>query len=152
MSCRWTAISEAPEGVIGQGDSYVASASRPEALLDFAERVEAGSKWSSAEIHEMARAVYGTPNRAQIAEAMMAVQGDLSSVVSLLERVLPGANCHGYDKTPKLIEAYVSRNCIPAGEKAWMVEGFHPSSPARALLAATLRALADAHKNQRTTP
>ncbi len=66
--------------------------------------------------------------------------GSLDAVVSLIERKLPEANCHGYDLMPKEVVGYVSRNCIPAGERAWMHEGY-AKTPARALLAACLRAL-----------
>lgn len=83
--------------------------------------------------------------------ARMDVTDSLDAVVSLIEQNLPNANCHGYDLMPKEVVGYVSRNCIPAGERAWMHEGY-AKTPARALLAAFLRAiqaqartLADAH-------
>lgn len=40
----------------------------------------------------------------------------LDAAVALAERVLPDANCHGYDKTERGIEAYVSRNGVKSGD------------------------------------
>jgi hypothetical protein len=78
----------------------------------------------------------------------MPFSGSLDAALALVERVLPEANCHGYDKTPDHVEAYVSRNCAKDGH--WLYEG-RGATPALALLAAMLKALlADARERSDT--
>lgn len=62
----------------------------------------------------------------------------IDAALALAERVLPEMNCIGFDKSPRGVEAYVSRNHVKSGH--WVVVGEHPSSPAPALCLAILRA------------
>ena len=62
----------------------------------------------------------------------------LDAAYALAERVLPEMNCIGFDKTPRGVEAYVSRNNVDSGH--WCVIGWHKSSPAIALCIATIKA------------
>lgn len=144
-----------------------------ECLPELIERVESGAGWEGRENDQLCREIalvmgysYQRPppdSDRPFPSAWFDPEGrhcgfgpphwlrSLDAVVSLIEQKLPEANCHGYDLMPKEVVGYVSRNCIPAGERAWMHEGCG-KTPARALLAACLRALqahagtlADAH-------
>ncbi len=68
-----------------------------------------------------------------------AYTASIDAAVALCERVLPEANCVGFDKTPKETTAYVSRNYCAAGDKPWLIEA-DGKTPALALCAAILRA------------
>jgi len=70
--------------------------------------------------------------------------GSLDAALAFAEAVLPDMNGHGYDKTPNVIEAYVSRNSVPSGH--WLSEGKHRDSVPRAILIATLRAMQEQGK------
>jgi len=61
----------------------------------------------------------------------------LDAALALAERVLPEANCRGFDQTPRGCDAYVSRNNVASG--AWVIEGTAPT-PALALCIAILKA------------
>lgn len=52
----------------------------------------------------------------------------------------PEANCHGYEVGENGVDAYISRNFVPG--KHWYKAAYHKSSPALALTAACLRAMA----------
>lgn len=62
----------------------------------------------------------------------------LDAALALVERVLPEANCVGFDKIPGEISAYVSRNFV--GDGHWYQDATS-HTPALALIAALLRAL-----------
>ena len=68
------------------------------------------------------------------------VTDSLDATIALIERVLPDANCNGFDQTPKVIAAYVSRNCVPRPNH-WYYEGEHKTSIALAFLIALFHAL-----------
>lgn len=58
----------------------------------------------------------------------------LDAAIAFVERVLPAANCHGYDKSPSGVTAYVSRNYVAEGH--WMVAADHKTLALALLLAA----------------
>ena len=66
------------------------------------------------------------------------VTTSFDAAYALAERVLPEMNCIGFDKSPRGVEAYVSRNNVESGH--WFVAGEHPSSPTLALCIATIKA------------
>ena len=67
------------------------------------------------------------------------VTTSLDAALALAERVLPEANCMGFDRDPKGVDAYVSRNCVPRDE-VWLVEA-RAATPALALCLAILKAV-----------
>lgn len=154
-------------------DSYVASASRPEALLDLAAKVEAGEgadrgldalicssvapprimeHWLSVTARYLDPTLWYVSGRGYVSHPHWVDGGgdpgkaqapnytaSLDAVVALLERVLPGWRWTietGQRASASVREEYwhdPSPVCAP--------------TPPRALLAATLRALADANSN-----
>jgi len=64
----------------------------------------------------------------------------IDAALALVERMLPDANCVGYDKTPLRVDAYVSRNNVKSGH--WCEDGWHKSSVPIAILAALFAKLA----------
>lgn len=76
----------------------------------------------------------------------MDITESLDAVRSLIEAKLPEANCHGFDRDPTTVCAYVSRNHVDSGH--WLIEGQHPKEPARALLAAALRAIQESRNDR----
>jgi hypothetical protein len=73
-----------------------------------------------------------------LGETMGHVTNSIDAAYALAEWVLPEMNCVGFDKTPRGVEAYVSRNDVDSGH--WVETGEHPSSPALALCIAILKA------------
>lgn len=61
-----------------------------------------------------------------------------TSIDAALSLVPETANCHGYDRDPKEVVAFVSRNHVKDGH--WLKEGCHPTSVPLALCIAALRA------------
>ena len=57
----------------------------------------------------------------------------IDAALALVERMLPDANCWGFDKVPKDVTAYVSR--INVNEGHWYFEGVHKSAQVALLLA-----------------
>lgn len=72
------------------------------------------------------------------ASSALPVTTSIDAALALAERVLPEMNCIGFDKSPSVVEAHVSRNNVESGH--WFVLGEHPSSPALALCIATIKA------------
>ena len=103
----------------------------PEELLELAKSCEAATE---AEIDGRLSRFFGE-NR------VYAYTSSLNDIIALIERELPQANCHGYDKDPKGATAYVSRNCVSSGH--WLYESDHCATPALALCAAFCRAMAE---------
>lgn len=63
------------------------------------------------------------------------------NVQDAIDHMVPAEmNCHGYDKTPEGVEAYVSRNNVKSGHV--LFEGRNKSDIACAMSAASLRAIA----------
>jgi hypothetical protein len=62
----------------------------------------------------------------------------IDASLALVGRLLPGANCVGFDKDPRDVTAYVSRNHVAEGH--YFVEGV-AATPPLAILAALLSAL-----------
>ena len=67
-----------------------------------------------------------------------AYTNSIDAALALAERILPEANCMGFDSDPRGADAYVSRNEVPR-EQIWLVEA-RAKTPALALCAAILRA------------
>ena len=62
----------------------------------------------------------------------------IDAAIALVEKILPQANCYGFDKDPHGVTAYVSRNNVSSGH--WLKEADAPTAPL-ALLLALFRAL-----------
>ncbi len=65
-----------------------------------------------------------------------------SSFEAALTLIPPQANSHGYDLTPRGVEAYVSRNNVQSGH--WLHSGWHKSSAPIAMCIAALKAREEA--------
>lgn len=64
----------------------------------------------------------------------------IGHTIEMIERELPQVNCHGYDKNPKGVTAYVSHNCV-SSEHCY--KSCHCSNITHALCAAFCRAMAE---------
>ena len=79
---------------------------------------------------------------------VFAFTASIDAALSLVERVLPGANTVGFEKVPRGADAYVSRNHV--NEDHWLFESPTCATPPLALLSACLRAkLSEQGKGER---
>lgn len=100
---------------------------------DFQTKSEGGRVWTEWKRPEGFRLPLGT-----LADPPF-FTASIDAALALVERVLPGANCLGVEKTPHGWDGYVSRNYVADGH--WLHEGHDRASAPLALLAALLRAL-----------
>lgn len=117
-------------------------------LLAWLEVAEAGSRELDAAIADLFDPVPdqhdGFPGRwpfvdgSPFSDQTPPVTTCVTAALALASRVLPDANCMGFDSDPRGADAYVSRNEVPR-EQIWLVEA-RAKTPALALCAAILRA------------
>jgi hypothetical protein len=107
-------------------------------LISRLEAAQSGGAGLDHAVHEAAEPALFAPGWKWSTECPLPVTTSLDAALTLCERVLPGASCVGFDRTPQGSTAYVSRNNVADGH--WLVEAEAPT-PALALCLALLRAL-----------